>query len=129
MIVDTSALIAILLGEPGARPFLRRLVAEPVAISAATLVETRIVMSTRRGALGGRRLQALLRDVEAEVVAVDAEQADAASDAYRDFGRGSGHPARLSYGDCFSYALAAVRNEPLLFKGDDFAHTDVKRVA
>lgn len=127
MIVDTSALVAILAGEPEAPAFARALAgARRPRISAATLVEARIVIESRLGPVQRRRLDALLREADVEVVPFDEHQAAVAADAYRDYGRGRGHPARLNLGDCYSYALAAVTNEPLLFKGDDFAHTDLR---
>lgn len=126
MIVDTSALVAVLLDEPETRSFVRLLTLNPTFISAATLVEARVVMTRGREVLGRRALDTLLREIDVSVVPVDAEQADIASDAYRDFGRGSGHRAHLNYGDCFSYALAIARSDTLLYKGDDFTHTDVR---
>ncbi len=95
-------------------------------ISAATLVELTIVAESRGDAATAQRIDAMLRRIGAEVIAVDAQQADLARDGWRRFGKGR-HPARLNLGDCFSYALARERGEPLLFKGDDFAQTDVKR--
>lgn len=126
MIVDSSALIAILLREPEAESYATALARHSVRISAATLVEVRIVVEAKAGPTARRRLDALLRLVGAEIVAVDEEQATIAADAYRDFGRGSGHAASLNFGDCFSYALAASTGEPLLYKGDDFGHTDIR---
>lgn len=95
-------------------------------MSAATLVEARIVATGKGGLAARRRLEALLRQAAVEVVPFDGEQADAAVDAHLAYGRGSGHPARLNLGDTYSYALAYVRDEPLLFVGDDFARTDVR---
>ncbi|WP_163542465.1 type II toxin-antitoxin system VapC family toxin [Occultella kanbiaonis] len=126
MIVDTSALIAILVGEPAARTFARALAESEVKISAATLVEARAVVTSKLGPTHLRQLDALLRETQVLVVPFDEQQAAVAGDAYRDFGRGSGHPARLNLGDCFSYALAATTGEPLLFKGRDFNHTDLR---
>ena len=127
MIVDTSALIAVLLGEPEAAGLAEAMATRPVAISSATLVEARIVVESKTGSRGRRRLEELLETVRAEVVPVDERQAMLATEAYRDYGRGSGSPARLNFGDCFSYALAMARREELLFIGDDFGHTDVRR--
>ncbi|WP_147916631.1 type II toxin-antitoxin system VapC family toxin [Ruania zhangjianzhongii] len=129
MIVDTSALIAVLLGEDDAPVFARLLAARPVRISAATLVEARIVIESRVGPAARRRLEDLLHTIQAEVVPVDEEQAFVASEAYRDYGRGSGHAAGLNFGDCFSYALATTRREELLYKGEDLGHTDIRRAA
>lgn len=127
MIVDTSALIAILLGEPGSEELSEALrAAERPRISAPTLVELAAVVENRSAPEQRRRLDALLELYGIEVAALTAEHARLASEAYRDFGRGSGHRARLNLGDCFSYALAAATREPLLFVGDDFTHTDVR---
>ena len=128
MIVDTSALMAILKREPEADGFSRIIVDEPASISAATLSEAYIVAGGQVGARGLREVDSLIRGARIGVVPVDESQARLVGDAYLRYGRGSGHPARLNYGDCFSYALAISRDEPLLFKGDDFIHTDVRRV-
>ncbi|WP_349425483.1 type II toxin-antitoxin system VapC family toxin [Microbacterium sp. LWS13-1.2] len=126
MIVDTSAVVALLQDEEPA-PFIEKLLlARRSQMSAATLVETRAVVGGRLGVAGLRRLDALLRRFGTEIVPFDASQADAASAAYRDYGRGTGHPARLNFGDTFSYALAHVRDESLLFVGDDFSRTDIR---
>lgn len=126
MIVDSSALVAILRREAGFERIVDVLLARDARISAATLVEARIVVGSYLGMPGRRQLEALLAKAEVEIVAFDAEQAGAAADAYRDYGRGSGHPARLNLGDSFGYALAYVRDEPLLYVGDDFSRTDVR---
>ncbi|WP_439550944.1 type II toxin-antitoxin system VapC family toxin [Falsiroseomonas sp.] len=128
MILDTSALFAILSQEPDAQSYAdaMALAAGDCAISAATLVEATMVVEGRGGAELGRDLNDLLRSVNAAVVPVSANQAELARDGWRRFGKGR-HPAKLNLGDCFSYALAQERGEPLLFKGDDFAQTDVKR--
>lgn len=129
MIIDSSALLAILLGEEDRQAHLDALAAAPQRrMSAATYVEIGIVVDSRRDAVLGRGLDELLREFSVTIEAVSPEQADAARAAHRDFGRGTGHPAKLNFGDCFSYALAATRGEPLLFTGDDFTHTDVRRV-
>ena len=128
MVLDTSALIAVLLDESDAVAFRLAIEADPVRLlSAATLVETSIVIEARVGEAGGRELDRLLHKADVEVVAVDAEQAELARHAFRKFGKGR-HAASLNYGDCFSYALAESRGEPLLFKGGDFAKTDVAAV-
>jgi ribonuclease VapC len=127
MVIDTSAIVAIALNEPGASEIEVRIADDPVRlISAATLLEATIVLETRLGEAGGREFDLWLLKIGAEIVAVDAEQADAARRAWRRYGKGR-HAAALNYGDCFSYALAAVRGEPLLFRGEDFAKTDVHR--
>lgn len=126
MIIDASALVAVLQGEDRSAELLDLLRANPLAMSAATYVETAVVTDGRRDATLSRQLDTLLERLAVEVVAVTPEQAVIAREAYRDFGRGSGHPARLNFGDCFSYALAVVLDEPLLFVGDEFTHTDVR---
>jgi ribonuclease VapC len=128
MVLDTSALLAVLLNESEAAGFRLAIEADPVRLlSAATLVETAIVIEARVGEAGGRELDRLLQKAHVEVVAVDAEQAELARHAFRTFGKGR-HAAGLNYGDCFSYALAQSSGEPLLSKGGDFAKTDVATV-
>jgi ribonuclease VapC len=126
VIVDTSAIVAIVLNEPRCTQ-LGELLADATApkMSAATAVEVSAVLTRRLRPEDQRRVERLLDAWEIELVPFDAVQADIASRAYRDFGRGSGHPAALTLGDCYSYALAHVTGEPLLFVGDDFAHTDI----
>lgn len=127
MVIDTSAIIAILRAEPEA-PRLAARIERAVArrISAASYVEIGAVMDGSHDPIVSRRMDELLDAIGAIVEPVSVEQAKVARSAYRDFGRGSGHAASLNYGDCFSYALAKVLNEPLLFKGDDFSKTDVQ---
>ncbi|GAB3498275.1 type II toxin-antitoxin system VapC family toxin [Flexivirga lutea] len=122
MIVDTSALIAILKEEPEADQLMRVLASRPSRISASTLLETMIVGTP------ARRLdvRGLLEMTATNVVPFDRNLTELAATAHRQFGRGSGSPAKLNFGDCFSYALAKAYDEPLLFKGDDFSHTDVR---
>jgi ribonuclease VapC len=127
MVIDTSAIVAIALNEPDAAELELRIADDPIRlISAATVLETAIVLETRLGDAGGRELDLWLLKVGAEVVPVDAEQIDAARRAWRRYGKGR-HAAGLNYGDCFSYALAVTRGEPLAFKGEDFAKTDINR--
>lgn len=128
MVLDTSALLALLLDEPEAEDF-RAAVEEDTTrlVSAATLLETALVIEARKGEPGGRELDALVRIAEMVVVPVDAEHVSEARRAYRRFGRAR-HAAGLNFGDVFSYALARTAGEPLLFKGDDFARTDIARV-
>jgi len=128
VIVDSSVFVAVLMAEPDADELSDVLETRSFAVSAATLTESMIVLRGKGGEEKVRALDDLLREAAGLVVPLDEGQARLASDAYRRFGRGSGHPARLNYGDCFSYALAITRDEPLLFKGDDFVHTDVRRV-
>lgn len=128
MVVDTSALLAILFDEPERRAFNEALeAAASRLISAATFVEVSIVVEARLGAEGQRDLDLFLEKAGIEVVAVDFTQAKEARRAFSRFGKGR-HAAGLNYGDCFSYALAVATGEPLLFKGEDFARTDVTRV-
>ncbi len=128
MIVDTSALLAVLQDEPPAAAIVDALIAGEPRMSAPTLVEARIVTHARFGATGVRRLESLLRQVDVEIVDFDEQHADAAADAYRDFGKGSGHPASLNLGDTFSYATAFVGAQPLLYVGNDFVRTDIRSV-
>jgi ribonuclease VapC len=126
MIIDVSAIVAVALGESSADAVLDAMVAaDRCAISAPTLVEACIVIDARRNPTASRRLDEFLADADIEVIPFTAEQARIARQAYRDYGRGSGHPANLNFGDCFSYALAAERREPLLYVGDDFGQTDL----
>ena len=125
MIVDSSALLAVLFDEPDARRYERALAAAPACrMSLANVFETSIVWEGRGGAAAGHRLDLFLEQVGIEAVPVTANQVAAAREAWRRFGKGN-HPARLNFGDCFAYALAAVTGEPLLFKGGDFALTDI----
>jgi ribonuclease VapC len=125
MVIDASAVIACLLGEPERADFVSAIETDPVRlISAVGFVEASFVMLSRKRAGGLADLQAFLDDGEIERVPVDLRQAEAAVEAFRRFGRGR-HPARLNIGDCFAYALAKATGEPLLFKGGDFARTDI----
>jgi ribonuclease VapC len=126
VIVDASALIAILRDEPEASACARAIeAASRRRISAANFVEAAIVIDAAHDPIASRRFDDLLRAAQLEIEPVTEVQARIAREAYRDFGRGSGHPARLNFGDCFAYALARVTGEPLLFKGDDFTNTDL----
>jgi ribonuclease VapC len=128
MVLDTSALLALLLDDPEAEGF-RAAVEEDTTrlVSAATLIETAFVIEARKGEPGGRELDLLIQKAEVVVVPVDAEQVSEARRVYRRFGKGR-HAAGLNFGDVFAYALARASGEPLLFKGDDFAKTDIGRV-
>lgn len=127
MVIDTSAIVAIALNEADAGDIERLIVEDQIRlISAATVVEATMVIETRLGEAGGREFDLWLVKLSAEIVAVDAVQADAARRAWRRYGKGR-HAAALNYGDCFSYALARTRGEPLLFKGGDFAKTDIRQ--
>ena len=128
MILDSSAVVAIVRQEPDAEIFARALEAEPSCkMSAANFLEAAIVLDSRRDATQGRRYDEILRQGNVELVPLDEAQARIAREAYRDFGKGSGHAAQLNFGDCFAYALAKATGEPLLYKGSDFSHTDVAR--
>lgn len=130
MIVDSSAIVAIHEGEPERERFLESLHgATGHKISAATYVECAIVLDRKRPEQPTNRLDDLLDKVDVQVVSFTPEQARAARRAHQRFGRGSGHPAQLNLGDCFAYALAITEDEPLLFKGDDFVHTDVRNAS
>ena len=127
MIIDSSAVIAILFDEPEAQALLSQIaVADVCRLSSASLVEIGIVL--RRDAAAQRRaaFNEMLRLFSIKIEPVTEEQAYLALDAYDRFGKGTGHPAGLNYGDCFSYALAKQSGEPLLFKGNDFTHTDLE---
>jgi ribonuclease VapC len=125
MIIDTSALVAILDQEPEAERIARTLAATPERmLSAANLLEVGIVMQARRGDDGTRDVDLLLAKLRVEIVPFTARQAEIARKAFRRYGRGR-HDAKLNFGDCFAYALAKDAAAPLLFKGDDFGQTDV----
>lgn len=126
MIVDTSAIVAILKDEPEGIAFSKALdEADYAGISAASYLETAIVIGRYRDPVLNAELDELLEDAGIVIVPVTQEQAKIARQAFRDYGRGSGHAANLNFGDCFSYALARTMREPLLYKGDDFSHTDL----
>lgn len=127
MVLDSSALVAILQDEPERRPFNERIeAAAEVSISAANLLEARIVLLTRSGESAVQALDAFLLRARIVVVEVSPRNAELAFDAYRRYGKGTGHPAALNHGDCFAYALARQSGAPLLFKGRDFALTDIR---
>ena len=126
MIIDTSAIVAILRQEPEARRFAEAIEAALVRrISATTYVEIGAVIDGGRDPVASRLVDELLAKAGIIIEPVTAAQARIAREAYRDFGKGSGHAAGLNFGDCFAYALAKATGEPLLFKGDGFSHTDV----
>ena len=127
MIVDTSAMIAILTGESDALALSRVLDSpEIVRLSAASYLETSIVLDKRRDTVMSAKLDDLIESAKITIEPVTPSQAKMAREAYRNYGKGSGHPANLNFGDCFSYALAREKREPILFKGDDFNHTDLR---
>ena len=126
MVIDTSALIAILVNEPERSEFIRAIEeAASSRISTATFVETSIVLDARYGTKALHVLDRFIAKAGIELRPLDVEQGHAASAAFRRFGKGR-HRAGLNYGDCFSYALANVLGEPLLYKGADFSHTDLR---
>ena len=126
MIVDTSAIIAILRDEPDADVYVKAIAAAGAPrISAGTYIEAAIVVDVNRDPVLSGRFDDLVREAGLRIEPVTEQQARLARRAYRDFGKGSGHPAGLNFGDCFAYALARTSGERLLFKGDDFSHTDV----
>ena len=127
MIIDTSAVVAILFDEPEAESFQQRIAfTAPCRMSAVGYFEAAMVVEGRRGAAAARRFDIYLERASVELVSVTVEHARAARDAWRRYGRGN-HPAALNFGDCFAYALAETAGEPLLYKGDDFALTDIER--
>jgi ribonuclease VapC len=126
MVIDTSVLAAIAFNEPEAAAFRERIADDPVRlISAATVLEAAMVIETRLGEAAGADLDLWLYKAEVEIVPVTAEHSDRARRAWRRYGKGR-HPASLNYGDCFSYALATLSGEPLLYKGNDFSQTDIE---
>jgi ribonuclease VapC len=126
MIIDTSALIAILRNEPEAKDCALAIERNQIRrVSGANFVETALVIDGSRDPIASRRFDDLLKEAQIAIEPVTEAQARVAREAYRDFGKGSGHPAKLNFGDCFAYALAKTTGEPLLFKGDDFIHTDI----
>jgi len=130
MVIDTSAVVAILRQESGAEGLLNRLTfAGARRISAASLLETAIVLESKAGERGGEQLDLFLARAQIEVAPVTLEQVRIARKAWRRYGKGSGHAARLNFGDCFSYALAQSLGEELLYQGADFAHTDAAKEA
>ena len=128
MVLDSSAILAILLNEPDAHSLRAAFDHDETRLlSAATLLEVSMVIESRKGGAGGRALDLMIIEAKIQVVPVDKEQIDEARKAWQRFGRGR-HPAGLNYGDLFSYALSKHSGEPLLYKGDDFTRTDVARV-
>jgi ribonuclease VapC len=126
MIVDTSAIVAILRDEPDAESFASAIaVARIRRVSAVNYVEAAAVIDGSRNPIASRRFDDFFREASFSVEAVTFDQARIAREAYKDFGKGSGHPAQLNFGDCFAYALAKAMSEPILFKGRDFKQTDL----
>lgn len=128
MVIDSSAMIAILLGEPEAERMARVISQDTRRLtSSLSVLETGIVIEVKKGELGGKELDLLLHRANIEVVSFTAELTEQARKCWRKFGKGR-HPVGLNLGDCCSYALARFIDEPLLFKGDDFSKTDIKIV-
>jgi ribonuclease VapC len=128
MVLDTSALIAILSAEPEAETFATAIATANIRLlSAASFLETAVVIESRHGSAGGEKLDELIQAAHIQIEPVTAEQAAAARLAYRAYGKGR-HPAALNFGDCFAYALAKTTDTPLLFKGNDFNQTDIRTV-
>ena len=128
MVLDTSAIVAILFAEDEAERFSEAIEDDPLRlISAGTALECSLVIESKLGEAGGRELDLLLLRAGIETIPFNAEQLAIARQAFRDFGKGR-HPTGLNYGDCFSYALSMTSGEPLLFKGGDFAKTDIRAV-
>ena len=128
MVVDTSALIAILLDEPETESFVRAIAHDPKKMmSAFNALESAIVIEAKKGEAGGRELDLLLHRAQIEIVVLNSDQVELARTAWRKFGKGN-HSAGLNIGDCCAYALAKYSGEPLLFKGEDFSRTDIQAV-
>lgn len=126
MVIDTSALVAIFFAEPERQKFLAAITAAGSRmVSAASVLETGIVLEARQGEAAGREFDLFVVRANLQIIPVDAEQVDLARSAWRKFRKGR-HPAGLNFGDCFSYALARFSGEPLLAKGTDFASTDIE---
>jgi ribonuclease VapC len=126
MVIDTSAIIAILFGEPEARRFARAIDQDSLRLmSVVSVLEATMVVESELGEAGGRELDLLLHRAGIEVAGFLPEQLDVARHAFRTYSKGR-HPAGLNFGDCFSYALAKFTGQPLLFKGNDFARTDIE---
>jgi len=130
MILDTSAIVAVIEGEPEADHFVALMLEAPrVRMSASTYVETGVVIDSRNDPVLSQSLDTLLEELSVIIEPVTTEQAAIARGAYRDFGKGRSHPAQLNFENCFAYALAVTTGDSLLFKGEDFAHTDVEPAA
>ncbi|QYX31598.1 type II toxin-antitoxin system VapC family toxin [Sphaerospermopsis torques-reginae] len=128
MVIDTSAILAIIYGEPEELIFIELInESEECLLSSPSSVEASIVLGTKHGEKGVENLKLLIETLSITIVPFTIEQAQLASEGFLKFGKGR-HPAKLNMGDCFSYALAKFTNQPLLFKGNDFIHTDVEQV-
>jgi ribonuclease VapC len=127
VIVDSSALVALLREEPGHVSLRNKIISADrlPRMASPNFLETALVIDGKREPIASRKLDDLIKELEIEVVPFTAEHAKIAREAYRDFGKGSGHPARLNFGDSIAYALAKTEGQPLLYVGSDFAHTDI----
>jgi ribonuclease VapC len=129
VIVDASAMITVVLEEPGFETHLDTLLQSPInRMSAASFLEAAIVVDRLPNPRAAIRFNELIGELDIIIEPVTVDQARIAREAHNRFGRGTGHPARLNFGDCFAYALAKSLDEPLLFIGQDFVHTDIRRV-
>ncbi|WGX97127.1 type II toxin-antitoxin system VapC family toxin [Nocardioides sp. L-11A] len=128
MIIDSSAIIAILFGEPESEDFVGRMASARCRMSTANWLESAMRLEGVLGAGAGPVLDGLVDELSIVLEPVTVEHATAARIAFRRYGKGSGSPAELTFGDCLAYALSATSGEPLLFKGDDFTHTDILSV-
>ena len=127
MIIDSSAILAILFGEEDAPRYAEAIEKAPTCLlSAANWLETAIRIDRERSEITSKAFDDFVREAELIVESVTQEHANLARSAYRAYGKGTGHPAQLNFGDCFSYALSKQRRTPLLFKGDDFSKTDIE---
>jgi ribonuclease VapC len=127
MIIDSSALVAVIKREPDWMALSDCMkVADSLRMSAASYLETAVVLDGRRNAVMSAQLDDVIEETGIVIEPVTETQAKIARKAYYDYGRGSGHPANLNFGDCFTYALARDKREPVLWKGDDFVHTDLR---
>ncbi len=127
MIVDSSALLAILFSEPEKEEFLQIIQREQCSMSGANYLESAIRVDSFRDPVLSRIFDELIRELKIKIEPITVEQILEARNAFKDFGKGSGHKASLNFGDCFAYALSKGKREPLLFKGEDFIHTDILR--
>jgi ribonuclease VapC len=127
MVIDSSAIVALLLGEPETEALVAAIAAvQRRVVSAGSYLESAIVISARSGSTAQAQLDELLDSLGIAILPFTREQADTTIEAYRRYGKGSGHPANLNFGDCFAYALAKLTDEPILFKGNDFSQTDLR---
>jgi ribonuclease VapC len=127
MVIDSSAIVALLLGEPETEALVAAIAAaQRRVVSAGSYLESAIVISARSGSTAQAQLDELLDSLGIAILPFTREQADTTIEAYRRYGKGSGHPANLNFGDCFAYPLAKLTDEPILFKGNDFSQTDLR---